>query len=76
MEFRVGIQLGYIEEQLAVMAPLEGMPAKAQGVKAGDLILHLLDEQKDLDTDTKGMSLQEAVDRGYDPCSACNPPTL
>jgi carboxyl-terminal processing protease len=40
----VGIQLGYKEAQLAVIAPLPGTPAKAAGVKAGDLILKINDE--------------------------------
>lgn len=57
----VGIQLGYLEEQLAVMTPLEGMPAKAAGVRAKDLILRIVDEAKGIDTDTIGMTLPEAV---------------
>lgn len=57
----VGIQLGYKDETLAVIAPLEGHPAIAQGVEAGDLILRIKDEDKDVDTDTKDMSLPEAV---------------
>jgi carboxyl-terminal processing protease len=40
----VGIQLGYKDNQLAVIAPLTGTPAKAAGVKAGDLILKINDE--------------------------------
>lgn len=41
----VGIQLGYNKDnQLAVIAPLSGTPAKAAGVKAGDLILKIDDE--------------------------------
>ena len=51
----VGIQLGYIDEQLAVIAPLSGMPAEKVGVKAGDLILKV-DEQE-----TTDMTLPEAV---------------
>jgi len=51
----VGIQLGYIDEQLAVIAPLSGMPAESAGVKAGDLILKV-DEQE-----TTDMTLPEAV---------------
>jgi len=51
----VGIQLGYIDEQLAVIAPLSGMPAEKVGVKAGDLILKV-DEKETLD-----MTLPEAV---------------
>ena len=57
----VGIQLGYIEQQLAVIAPLKGMPASLAGVQAGDLILNIRDDSKDLDIDTGGMSLPEAV---------------
>lgn len=57
----VGIQLGFQDNQLAVMAPLEGMPAIAAGVRAGDLILHIKDETKNIDQDTTGLSLPEAV---------------
>jgi carboxyl-terminal processing protease len=57
----VGIQLGYIDKTLAVMAPLKGTPADKKGVEAGDLILHLTDENKELDVDTDGMSLADAV---------------
>lgn len=58
----VGIQLGYVDSQLAVMAPLKGMPAEAAGVQAGDYILRIKDPTKELDVDTMGMSLPEAVD--------------
>jgi carboxyl-terminal processing protease len=58
----VGIQLGFKNEQLAVMAPLEGMPAKAAGILAGDYILHIKDTQKDIDQDTGGLSLPKAVE--------------
>jgi len=57
----VGIQLGFKNGQLAVVAPLEGMPAKAAGVRAGDLILHIKDQNKDIDQDTVDLSLPEAV---------------
>lgn len=57
----VGIQLGYIKRQLAVMAPLEGHPAKKAGVRAGDLIIHIKDTEKGVDQDTGGLSLPEAV---------------
>ena len=57
----VGIELGFKDGQLAVMAPLEGMPAKAAGVRAGDLILHIKDDAKEIDQDTQGLSLPEAV---------------
>ena len=58
----VGIQLGYKKGKLAVISPLEGMPAKTAGVKAGDLILRIVDERKNIDKETTGMSLPEAVE--------------
>lgn len=51
----VGIQLGYKDGQLAVIAPLSGMPAEKTGVKAGDLILKIEDQE------TGEISLPEAV---------------
>jgi len=57
----VGIQLGYRNQTLAVMAPLKGMPAEKAGVMAGDYILHIRDEKKAIDRDTTGLSLPEAV---------------
>ncbi len=57
----VGIQLGYIDRQLAVVAPLEKHPAIAAGIKAGDLILHIKDELNGVDKDAIGMNLPEAV---------------
>lgn len=58
----VGIELGYKDGVLAVVSPLEGMPAKAAGIKAGDLIVHIKDEVKNIDVDTIDMSLPEAVE--------------
>lgn len=60
--FGVGIELGYIDGVLAVVAPLNGMPAQLAGVQAGDLILRVKDEQKDFDEATNGWSLTQAVD--------------
>ena len=57
----VGIQLGYKDSALAVIAPLSGTPAESAGVKAGDLIVKIKDEQKGIDKETGGMSLPEAV---------------
>lgn len=37
----VGIQLGYKDHHLAVIAPLKGTPAYRAGIKAGDLILEI-----------------------------------
>lgn len=51
----VGIQLGYKDGNLAVIAPLVGMPAEKVGVRAGDLILKVEDEE------TTGITLPEAV---------------
>lgn len=58
----VGIQLGYKDNRLAVIAPLDDMPAKKAGILAGDFILHIKDDIKKIDKDTEGMSLPEAVD--------------
>jgi len=57
----VGIQLGFKDGHLAVIAPLAGMPAEAVGVRAGDLILQIKDERKEIDVGTVDMSLPEAV---------------
>lgn len=57
----VGIELGFKDKTLAVVAPLAGMPAEAAGIKAGDYILHIKDELKGVDVDTVDMSLPEAV---------------
>lgn len=57
----VGMQLGYKNSQLAVIAPLKGTPADKAGVKAGDLILKIRDEKQGVNKTTDGMSLPEAV---------------
>lgn len=57
----VGIQLGYKDKTLSVMAPLAKTPAEAAGIKAGDLILKIIDKEKEVDKDTAGISLDEAV---------------
>jgi carboxyl-terminal processing protease len=58
----VGIQIGFIGTQLAVAAPLPGSPAEEVGVKAGDYIIGIKDEQKGIDRGTVGISLPEAVE--------------
>ncbi|MCX6726255.1 MAG: S41 family peptidase, partial [Candidatus Shapirobacteria bacterium] len=58
----VGIELGYKDSQLAVMAPLAKTPAEKAGVLAGDLILKITDKANNVDKDTTGISLTEAVD--------------
>jgi len=57
----VGISLGYKDKNLAVMSPLTGTPADKAGLKAGDLILKITDKANNVDKDTTGMSLDEAV---------------
>lgn len=57
----VGIQLGYKNQNLVVVAPLKGLPAEAAGVKAGDYIMHIKDTTKSIDKDTAGISLPDAV---------------
>jgi len=57
----VGISLGYKDKTLAVMAPLVGTPAEKAGVKAGDLILHITDKANNIDKDTTGIALNDAV---------------
>lgn len=61
--YGVGIQLGYKDNTLAVVAPIKGTPAEKADVKAGDLILRLKDPTKNLDEDTVDMSLNDAVDK-------------
>lgn len=60
--YGVGIELGYIDSFLAVIAPLEGSPADQAGVKASDLIIHVKDDQKEIDEDSSKWSLDKAVD--------------
>lgn len=57
----VGIQLGYKDSRMVVIAPLKGTPAESAGVLAGDFILRIKDESKGVDKETQGMSLPEAV---------------
>lgn len=59
--YGVGIELGYREATLSVVAPLPASPAEKAGVQAGDLILNIRDERKQLDTDTRNMTLPTAV---------------
>jgi len=58
----VGIQIDYNKDQkISVVAPLAGTPAEAAGLKAGDMILKIVDEAQKIDRDTTGISLPEAV---------------
>ncbi|HZZ98377.1 MAG TPA: S41 family peptidase [Candidatus Saccharimonadia bacterium] len=57
----VGIELGYRNNSLAVIAPIKGMAAEKAGIQAGDYILHIKDPAKNIDKDTTGISLPDAV---------------
>jgi carboxyl-terminal processing protease len=57
----VGISLGYKDKTLAVMSPLAKTPAEKAGVKAGDLILKIVDKKNNVNKDTTGISLNEAL---------------
>lgn len=53
----IGAELGVKENQLMVVAPLDGSPAKANGLMSGDKILEIEGES------TLGVSLTEAVSK-------------
>jgi carboxyl-terminal processing protease len=57
----VGIEIGYKDGHLAVIAPLPDTPAEKAGVKGGDLIIKITDKAKDVDIDSTGMTSSEAV---------------
>jgi len=57
----VGISLGFKDKTLAVMTPLPKTPAANAGVLAGDLILKITDKKNNIDKDTTGIGLDEAV---------------
>ncbi len=59
----VGIQIGFDSAmRLMVDSPLPETPAEKAGVKAGDLIVRIKDAKKNIDKDTIGISLTDAVD--------------
>lgn len=57
----VGISLGFKDKNLAVMSPLPKTPADKAGILAGDLILKIIDKNKNIDKDTANLPLDEAV---------------
>lgn len=57
----VGMQIGFRSARLAVISPLPDSPAEKAGVKPGDYIVHIKDEAKDIDVNTSGISLGDAV---------------
>jgi carboxyl-terminal processing protease len=58
----VGIQIGFdTSQRLMVESPLPESPAEKAGVKAGDYIVHIKDAKKNIDQDTVGINITEAV---------------
>lgn len=57
----VGIQIGFKGKNLSVIAPLPDSPAEKAGVKAGDFIVGIKDDVKNIDTGTSGITLNDAV---------------
>ncbi|MBI4059337.1 S41 family peptidase [Candidatus Microgenomates bacterium] len=58
----VGIEIGFRGTQLAVIAPLAGTPAQKSDVRAGDYILFIKDEGRDIKKGTVGLDLISAVE--------------
>ncbi len=57
----IGIEIGFRGNQLTVVSPLPDSPAEKAGIKAGDSIVGIKDEAKDVDRGTVGITLTEAV---------------
>ena len=57
----VGIEIGYKEGHLAVIAPLPGTPAEKAGIKPGDYIVKITDKNKNIDVDSSNMTTSDAV---------------
>lgn len=58
----IGAQLGFDKDtRLIVFSPLSGSPAEHAGIKPGDLIAHIKDVKKNVDLDTNGITLSDAV---------------
>ena len=56
----IGVELGYKDKSLAVMAPLADGPAEKLGVEAGDIIMHVKDEKAEVDEDSYDWTLEKA----------------
>ena len=56
----IGVELGYKDKVLAIMAPINDGPAIKLGVQAGDLIMHVKDEAASIDEDTYDWTLEKA----------------
>ncbi len=59
--YGVGIELTYIDNMVGILTPLVGSPGEKAGLLAGDIITHVKDESKQLDEDTTGWTLDDAV---------------
>lgn len=53
----IGAEIGLRNNQLVIISPLEGSPAKDAGIRAGDMIIKIDD------FDTVGITIDEAVNR-------------
>lgn len=53
----IGAELGKKDDQIVVIAPIKGLPAEKVGLKAGDVIIAIDDQ------DATGLSVEEAVQR-------------
>ncbi len=59
--YGVGIELTYIDGNVGILAPLSNGPGEKAGLLAGDVIVHVKDEQKGVDEDTTKWTLDQAV---------------
>lgn len=60
----VGLRLGFNKDKrLVVMAPLKGTPAEKAGVRPGDLILQIKDNEKKIDENATTLTLPEVVEK-------------
>ncbi len=51
----IGIHIGMVEDQLTVIAPIEGTPAARAGIRAGDRVVEIEDKS------TQGFTTEDAV---------------
>lgn len=59
--YGVGIELGYIDGVVGIIAPIVGSPAEKAGIKAGEMILRVKDVATGLDEETDNWTLDQAV---------------
>lgn len=59
--YGVGIELAYIDGMVGILAPLADSPGEKAGLLAGDIIIHVKDESKQVDLDTTDWTLDDAV---------------